>query len=161
MTDRPAYSAAQIALHWLVAVLVVATWLTHEGMGGALRARMQAGEVSLGSSPLHVWLGLSVLALVVVRLVLRLVRGWPAPLATSPIEARAATWGHWLLYVLLVGVPAGGTVVWFLGQPSLGEVHELGGNVLLILAGGHAALALGHHYIRKDGTLRRMLRPAP
>jgi cytochrome b561 len=35
--------------------------------------------------------------------------------------------------------------------------HELAANWLLILAGLHALVALAHHYIRRDGVLRRML----
>jgi cytochrome b561 len=36
------------------------------------------------------------------------------------------------------------------------EVHELGGNLGYVLIGGHAAVALFHHYWIKDNTLRRM-----
>ena len=33
-------------------------------------------------------------------------------------------------------------------------------NLLVILAAGHAVVALWHQFVLKDGTLRRMLRPA-
>ena len=43
------------------------------------------------------------------------------------------------------------------GKPGLiGELHENGGNLILILAGLHMAMALWHQFVRRDGTLRRM-----
>jgi cytochrome b561 len=47
-----------------------------------------------------------------------------------------------------------------LGDPDLAEeaveLHGTFANGLLILAGLHAAAALYHHFLRKDGVLRRM-----
>lgn len=37
------------------------------------------------------------------------------------------------------------------------NIHETLGNVLMYLAGAHAAIALGHHFLRRDSTLRGML----
>ena len=39
----------------------------------------------------------------------------------------------------------------------IGGWHELAANAILIVAGGHAAAALFHHYVLRDGLLRRML----
>ena len=42
---------------------------------------------------------------------------------------------------------------------DLSEVHEWAAKLLMILALGHAAMAVFHQVVRKDGTLTRMLRP--
>jgi cytochrome b561 len=39
----------------------------------------------------------------------------------------------------------------------IGDWHALAANAILILAGVHAAAALFHHFILRDGVLRRML----
>ena len=40
---------------------------------------------------------------------------------------------------------------------TIEELHEIGGTILYILIGIHAAAALAHHYLLGDDTLRRML----
>ena len=40
---------------------------------------------------------------------------------------------------------------------SLEELHEFAGNLILILAGLHAAAAIFHHLVLKDGVLMAML----
>jgi cytochrome b561 len=37
------------------------------------------------------------------------------------------------------------------------ELHEFAANALIAVAFAHAAAALWHHYIRKDGIMSRML----
>jgi cytochrome b561 len=39
----------------------------------------------------------------------------------------------------------------------VGKAHQIGGNLILILAGLHAAIALWHQFIWRDATLQRML----
>ena len=100
----------------------------------------------------------AVLALVLIRIVVRLASGVPEPLGErgSPM-VRAAGIGHLLLYVLMVAVPVGGALAWFAGVEDAGDLHIYGANALMILAGIHAAAALVHHFILKDRTLVRML----
>jgi cytochrome b561 len=53
------------------------------------------------------------------------------------------------------GLPTAG-----LGEESedfIEEVHELAGNVLLVLAGVHVLAALKHQFIDRDNVLRSML----
>ena len=89
----------------------------------------------------------------------------------------AARAGHSILYLLLIGLPLTGwyaasrmgipvTVVGVTlpsiatpieGRPGLvAELHENGGNLLLILAGLHALIAAWHQFVMKDRTLERM-----
>lgn len=159
MATRDGYSKAQIGLHWLTAALVGFNYLYSEGMGDALDARLEGGtEPTLGIIPnVHVWVGIAVIVLVLVRLGLRLVQGHPAAAGTG-LTALAATWGHRLLYLLLLAVPALGAVTWFGGIDATGEPHAFMANVILVLAGLHALVALFHQFVLKDGSLTRMLR---
>jgi cytochrome b561 len=63
-----------------------------------------------------------------------------------------------LLYVLMILTPALGATAWYGGVGLAGDVHSLTSNALLIVALGHAAVALVHQYVLKDGTLDRMTR---
>lgn len=69
----------------------------------------------------------------------------------------ASDWGHRLIYLLMIAVPLGGVATFFLGL-DLGDIHALAANVLMVVALGHAALALYHQYVVKDGLLRRMMK---
>ena len=157
MSDRTGYSRLQIALHWLVAILIVAAWFTHEGMEDALEARIETGLLS--PNP-HAILGLAVFVLVLVRIVVRGMHGAPGPLpGASPLMEAAATWGHRLLYALMILTPIGGAITWFGGIEAVGEGHELLGNLLMIVAFGHALLAIFHQVVLRDGAMTRMIRP--
>jgi len=156
MSHSSGYSRLQIALHWLIAVLILATWFTHEGMGDALEARIETGVLS--PNP-HAVMGLAVFVLVLVRILVRRRQGAPGPVpGSSPMAEAAALWGHRLLYLLMVLTPIGGAITWFGGIAALGDGHELFGNALMIVALGHALVAILHQVILKDGTMTRMLR---
>lgn len=155
MKTTTGYSGIQIALHWLIAVLIATAWFTGEGAEEAMEAVEEGGVA--GIVP-HVAIGLAILALVVVRVLVRLRRGAPAaPGLPDSMSVVAAEWGHRLLYLLMIAVPLGGVCTWFLGL-DVGELHGLAANVLMIVALGHAAMALFHQYVLKDGLLRRMMR---
>ena len=147
------YSRAQIALHWLTALLVLTAWFTHEAMEEAL--------LDTGGDPyptLHSMAGITVFFLVLARLWLRHRRGAPEPEGEG-LQLQAAIWGHRLLYFLLLVVPLGGFLTWIVGIEDLADGHGFAGQALLVVALGHALVALWHHYGKKDGTLRRMMRP--
>ena len=149
------YSGLQIALHWVVAILILVAWLSAEGAEEAMEAVEDGGAV--GFVP-HVAFGLAILALVVVRMLVRLSRGAPAaPGEPGSLAVKAADWGHRLIYLLMIAVPLGGASVFFLGL-DVGDVHGLAANVLMLVVLGHALMALYHQYILKDGLLRRMMK---
>ncbi|MFM7444765.1 MAG: cytochrome b/b6 domain-containing protein, partial [Tabrizicola sp.] len=75
MKTTTGYSGLQIGLHWLIAILIVAAWFTGEGAGEAMEVVEDGGTA--GFVP-HVAVGLAILALVVVRVLVRLGRGAPA-----------------------------------------------------------------------------------
>ena len=149
------YSGVQIALHWLIAVLIPLAWLSGEGAEEALEAIEDGGTA--GFVP-HVAFGLAILTLVTVRLMVRLSRGAPtAPGVPGSLAVLAADWGHKLIYLLMFAVPLGGFSVWFLGL-DIGHIHGLAANILMLVVLGHALMALFHQYVLKDGLLRRMMR---
>jgi cytochrome b561 len=106
----------------------------------------------------HVAFGLAILALVLVRLIVRLRRGVPeAPGVPGSLQVKAADWGHRLIYLLMIMVPLGGISIWFGGMDN-GDIHGFFANVLMLVVLGHALVALYHQYVVKDGLLRRMMK---
>lgn len=159
MADKTRYSKLQITLHWLIAALILATWWLGDGMGRALRTRFEQNQTGIEGNTWHVWLGGAVLLLVVVRFIVRRVQGAPAPVNdTPPLLHTAGVWGHRLLYLLMFLAPLLGAAAWYLKIGSLADPHALVADALMIVALGHALVALYHHYVLKDGTLRRMTR---
>lgn len=172
-TDR--YGSLSISMHWLMLVLLVAVYACIELHGLAPRG----STLRAGLKTWHFMLGLTVFALVFLRLAIRLT-------TTSPRrDPKVAQWQyvlaeimHGLLYAFLIVMPvlgwltlsAGGKVIPFFGLelPALvgpdkalasqvKELHETIGTAGYYLIGLHAAAALFHHYFIHDDTLRRML----
>lgn len=158
MKTTSGYSTFQILLHWAVALGIVFNYIVSEGMGRALDQRLGGEAVTVAIAPLHVWVGVAVLVLALLRIALRITQGGPP--AAPGLLGKGAAAAHGLLYVLILVVPLSGAVTWFAGQEAAGEAHELLVNLLVLLAGLHALAGLYHHFILKDGILRRMFRPA-
>lgn len=159
MAERKGYSRAQIGLHWLTAALVIFNYIYSEGMEEAFDAAMEGTPApQLEIVPqVHVWVGVAILALFVLRLAARLVQGAPAAQGEG-LAGLAASWGHRVLYLLMLAVPVLGALTWFGGLDATGDLHALSANVIMIVAGLHAAVALVHQFVLKDGVLTRMLR---
>ena len=171
------FSSSSIALHWLMAVLLVATAAAIElksiyPKGSAERELLKT---------VHFMLGASVFVLVWLRLLAR------ASGTTPPITPVLPAWQAWLshavqwaLYALMVALPvlgwlilsANGKPVTLLGglqmpllpmTPSrestllFKEIHETGATIGYGLVALHTAAALVHHYVQGDNTLLRML----
>jgi cytochrome b561 len=169
------YSAPAQILHWLTAILVVIAFAYGPG-GSEERVYSAARDFD---RQFHETLGLLVLALVVVRLLWRAIDKRPAPPAAARWMNVAAGVVQFSLYVLLFAVPLTAiTGAWLEGHPltllggfeippalakshalgaGIAEVHTWLGDTLIWLAGAHAAAALLHHYVLKDGVLRSML----
>jgi len=157
---RSGYSTLQITLHWLIAVLILAAWFTHEGMGRIFHQRLEAGTTGIEGNTVHVWLGGAALALTLIRVIVRWMQGAPDHTPeTPPRMAKYATWGHILLYVLMIAVPGLGAAAWYGHIHIAGNIHEIAAQALMLAALGHAVMAIYHHIFLKDGTLTRMTRP--
>lgn len=157
MKTPSGYSALQIALHWLIAGGVVVNFVVSDGMGRALRQHQAGDAVTVPAAGPHVWLGVALAVLVLLRLALRVWRG--APAGEPGMRGRVARVTHVVLYALILLVPVLGGLAWFAGLPTQGP-HEGLANALMVVAVLHVLAALYHHLVLKDGIMRRMLRPA-
>ena len=169
------YGRVAQLLHWLTAVLVVAGFTLGPG-GSEERVYSAAHDVD---RPIHETIGLCVLALVLVRLAWRRIEP-PPPLPRMHVALRVlARTFHAAFYVLLAIVPLTAIAgAWLEGHPltvlggltvgpwvaeshdagaQVARIHKLLGDVLIWLAGFHAAAALFHHFVLRDGVLRAML----
>lgn len=158
MSQKTGYALSQIILHWLTALGVLVAWFTHEAMEDIARAAWKAGQDPFPT--VHTVAGISVFVLVVIRLVVRHRTGAPEPTGEG-MQLQAAKWGHRLLYVLVFLTPLVGFVTWILGFKDMSELHEITAQGLMIVALGHAAIAIWHQYVKKDGTLMQMIRRTP
>lgn len=167
------YNAVARALHWAIAILLIgnlAGGLLHEPLQDVIRIM-----------PVHKAVGITVLALSVLRLLWRLVsRTPPLPADLPKWEVGAAHAAHTVLYVLMIGLPLSGwifsstskyPITWFglFDVPKFAltkqdplyaimhEGHEIMGYVAIALIVLHVGAALRHHFVLKDGVLRRML----
>ena len=171
MNER--YSGVAIAFHWTIALLVIVNLIVGVGHDAvpALRAWM----------PGHKAIGITVLALTVLRVAWRLLhRPPPLPAFTPAWERGVAHATHWALYALLLLMPLSGWAMvsgpegrrplsWFgiadlpylpvgsTGASAGHEVHEILGWTMLALVVLHIAAALRHHLILRDSILLRML----
>lgn len=151
------YSIAQIALHWLVVVLFVVNYVVSDGMGKAAFQKSQGQVVESAVAGWHVPLGIALLVLMVLRLVLRFVQGAPAHFESGkPLMDKAAQAMHLAFYVLLIAGPVTGMLTWGGGIMALGDVHSVLMNIAFYLALLHAAAAIYHQFVLKDGLLERM-----
>ncbi|MDZ3822217.1 MAG: cytochrome b [Pseudoxanthomonas sp.] len=174
-SHRDRYHPLRIALHWLTLLLVIAVFACIE-----LRELYPRGsDPREALKAWHFTLGLSVLAITLVRLAAR--RASPAPpIVPSPPRWQHLAAGavHLLLYAWLLAMPllgwlllsASGKAIpfWGLALPGLvaadpqladrlKDLHETLANAGYLLVGIHAAAALAHHVLFRDDTLRRML----
>ncbi|MDX8527480.1 cytochrome b/b6 domain-containing protein [Mesorhizobium sp. MSK_1335] len=163
MENRRGYSVYQIALHWLIAVFVLFQLFFGESMTTVVDAVENGQPVSttdqaLGSA--HYWAGLAILALVLLRLVLRLASGATASANRGPRWMQLAAHAlHGLFYMLLLATPVAGLLAFYVGDPW-GDIHSLAKPALIVLIAAHALAALYHQFWLRDGTLKRMLSPA-
>ncbi len=171
------YTLTAQALHWVVAVLMFITialaWVM-VNMAAAMPSREWIYT-------LHKSFGMTILALVAVRL------AWRAANPAPPLPGKMAQWekatafaSHWLLYIILVGMPVSGYVLSATSHgksvpyfdlftfPNLPQnqaandaarwVHYAVGQWLVYgLIVLHLAATVWHAAVRRDGVLDRML----
>lgn len=189
------YTKTAVILHWLIALFLIVMFVLGWFMADIPKEApkqtafdiMDLGvytwQVSEEISPrafyfnLHKSLGITILALIAIRILWRITHKPPAPLASyKAIERKIATGTHHLLYLLMIAIPVTGLVMglyskygvkWF-GlsflpgldnngiREAFAEIHELVGIALLALVALHVVGAIKHKIIDKDDTLKRM-----
>lgn len=167
-TGRDRYDPLSRALHWATAVLVLASFALGIWPG-----------MAKGSAALHKSLGLLLLFIVPMRLGWRLFAGWggarPGSAGAGAFAAKAV---HGLLYAMLLAVPllgwlhlnskGIGAAMFGVPMPMLADTdRQLAAALLrakwwlsygmLAAIGLHAAAALAHHYLLRDGVLASMM----
>lgn len=169
------YHSLNVALHWLMLLLIAAVYACIE-----LRTSFPRGsEPRELIKHWHFALGMAVFVLVWLRLLGRLL--FPAP----PISPQPPSWQqalasvmHLALYALMIGLPLLGWLILSAGDKTqifswltlpalvapdrelagqLKELHEWLGVAGYWLIGLHAAAGVAHHYLLRDNTLERML----
>ena len=169
------WGAIAQTFHWLIVALLIVQVTLAE----------MADELPLGVRKLsllarHKSFGITILALVILRLAWRSVNVHPPlPDNLKPYERRAARFTHAALYVLLVALPLTGwtmssargfPVSWF-GFFTLPDLvpknralydwllftHHTLAWLLFVVVALHVAGALKHHFVHKDDVLKRML----
>ena len=151
------YTPMAIGFHWLLAVLILGVF----GVGLYMADLPRSPDRSQ-LFDWHKWFGLLILALSMLRLAWRATHRPPPDLPAPSWQITLAHRTHQLMYLLFFLVPllgwahssaAGASIVWFDVVP----MPALLADGLIALVGLHVAAALKHHWIDRDGLLRRML----
>jgi len=163
------------SFHWITALIIISIL--------ALGLYMRDMDTSPLKFKLFFWhksIGITILALIALRLIWRFINIKPAPLANHKAwEKKLTKIIHTLLYVCLFTMPLTGWMMssakgfsvsvfgWFTLPDLIEENKELGhllhnahnyaGDILIICIILHFGGAIKHHIIDKDSTLRRIL----
>ena len=170
------YPLSARLMHWLMALGFVFMW----GCGYAMTTLVEEDSpLEEFLFDLHISVGVTLLALLVARIAIRLAyRPPPLPEAIRALERTAAHLGHAALYALPALVIAvgwaetnfgGHTVQWFGVEmpkvfPETGEalqdlsadVHKWLAYTMLAIAAGHVAAAFKHRWLDGHDVIRRM-----
>ena len=170
---RLRFTVLQRALHWLMALCILAMLFIGVGMVSSVR------PVYVTLVSIHKPLGIAILVLALLRLGVRLTHGAPPlPNNLPSIQAVAAKLSHIVLYALLIAMPligwgmlsAGGYPIPLFGSWHLPTIlpqndhvyallrtaHTLLAYVFFAVILLHVAAALFHALIRRDGVFRTM-----
>lgn len=167
------YGNLSVLFHWLSAIVVVGMFI----LGWWMLTLTYYDEWYRLGPWWHKSIGIALFILTVLRLVWKKMN--PSPVIEgTPLERKGASLGHGLLYTLLFVVMISGYLIstadgssisvfgWFdvpgypLGinnqEDIAGQVHWYAALALIIFAAGHALMALKHHIVNKDNTLKKM-----
>jgi cytochrome b561 len=176
-TDRR-YGAIAMTLHWVMAAIIVG--LVAVGLYMARLPDVGFDKTKITLIIYHKAFGILVLALVVVRLAWRVGSILPRLVEGLPEwQMVAARFVHLCFYALMLALPitgwlmssAAGFPVSFFGWFNLPDLiayserrfqfflalHQWLGYTLIPFIAVHVAAAVGHHFVYRDATLRRML----
>ena len=168
MAVSETYDRTTISLHWITAGLVVVLWII-----GQTADWLPDGPLNTDYWSVHVVLGFGLAAVIAWRMIWRNSGGRRLPAADTGVLHAVAKATHYGLYLLLLVVIVLGITNAFVrgynlfdlvSLPQIGDRamrkpithwHGFAANILLVLAGLHAAAALFHHYILRDSVLAR------
>jgi cytochrome b561 len=171
-----AYDRRFVALHWLLALMIVAAFAM-----GLVMVELRFSPLRLRLFNWHKWLGIAILALSLARFGWRLVapRLVPLPSDMPAWQLAAARGTHLAFYALFLIVPLSGwlytsavgvPVVWLgwlplpdltpldkpFGEEVLKPLHNASSYLLAALVVVHVAAALKHQLVDRDRLLADM-----
>ena len=189
------YTKTAVILHWLIAITIFGMFALGWYMTDLPKEAPKQMAYDLFNWGVYTWqltepttprsfyfnlhksLGITLFALIILRILWRISHKPPAILATHKAwERKLALASHHILYLLMVALPVSGIIMatyskygikWF-GVPFIKgldntpmrkifvSVHEVIGIVILVVIALHIAGALKHRFIDKDDTLKRM-----
>jgi len=180
-SNRRQWGAMIKFFHWVMALGILGN-----GVWGLLMVGMTPSMAKINVFALHKSIGLTLLALLLLRLAWRMTERAPPDEPMPRWQRRAAHATHAFLYVLIAAIPLSGwwfnsvtgkPLQWFklFNLPALAaknedighlvrDVHEYLFFLLLLVLVAHVGAALKHHVFDRDNVLRRMLpfgRPRP
>jgi cytochrome b561 len=167
------YGPAAMTLHWIIAAVLSAALV----IAWILPRKNAPGYEGL--LDLHKFVGMLVLVLVVPRLLWRLGNPVEPAAGLTPLEAWLSHVTHWALYAIMLLIPltgylfvsAEGQHLDFFGGLAMASplptdravsvpmefIHKTGQYAVYTVVGLHVLAALYHHFVKRDGVLRRML----
>ncbi len=166
------YHPALVALHWVVALLIFLML----AVGKLVLLMMPNTAAKVMPLTIHVVLGITILALLVIRFIVRVTTKRPSPAdAGYPLLNKIGVATHYLLYLAAFGMVLSGLGMAQMsnlfqilfgnaGLPLPGDFwvypprvgHGVTATVLMLLIALHLGAALYHQFIRKDNLLARM-----
>lgn len=173
---RERLTRTSVALHWIVAISMIAMLVFGFYLDG-----LERGDAKTALLALHKSVGSLLLFVVLLRLWWRLRQGALEPLGDHPrwLEVAARASHHFLLFATIAMPITGiirsvgrGRAIEIFGLPFIPQLlterneiistigslgHEIVAYAAAAVIAVHAAAALKHHFIDRDGTLRRML----
>lgn len=178
-TNTSSYTKTAIILHWVIALLIIG-----QLAGGKIMMALEPMPLKFELFQLHKSFGFVILALSILRLIWRLTHKAPAlPNMMKSWEKAAAKLTHIGFYALIIGIPLSG---WIMVSATTTQIttkifkvikvpdfpgvtrsefmealtiniHEKLGFLMIVLILLHVGAALKHHFINKDGVLKRMI----
>jgi cytochrome b561 len=169
--SKDRYGSVAVSIHWLAALLLLVL----------IVSGFRAGDMEdlvAKASILRVHIPIAILVLLLT--LLRIFWWWfadskPVPVAgTTEFQDRAARLVHFLFYVVILGMLASGLGMLILSGagpiifggaaetlPDFWDYkprvpHGMGARAFMVLFVIHTGAALYHHFVKKDGVLRRM-----
>lgn len=162
------------SFHWIMALGIIGA-----GVLGLVMTDMDRGMAKVNAFAIHKSIGLTVLALAVLRIVWRFFDRKPPDEPMPRWQRIAAHATHGLLYLFMLAIPLSGWLYnsargyplqWFkqFNLPALVEKNQELGDfaitahivlfwILVAVLAGHVGGALMHHIFERDNTLLRML----
>ncbi|MEH6496088.1 MAG: cytochrome b [Pseudomonas marincola] len=178
INSKSSYGLLTIANHWIMALIVIGMF----ALGLYMEDLNYSHEWYKSAPHIHKSVGFIFAVLLSFRVIWRQVNITPeAAPGVKRWEDKIAHLAHMVLYLVPFALIVSGYLIstadgrsievfnWFeipaifpasKGREDIaGEIHELLAFSLIIVAAAHALAALKHHFISKDRTLVRMLKP--